>query len=229
MEEQKTWGSNKMTFSGEKQEGENILEKPKKEEEILIEKDIIEYVVPNSVIELEHSIIQDLDELKIKKTPTNSLYVETKGINTIAFVLFATNVSDVRRIGLLNEFKDSINKSLVTAFHSSVDDSIEESVLKDLVIKKTKELAGFTVLPEEIKSCGRVFVSEGMNQYCYLFGIRVDKILQKDKESINVKDQNSSVSWLTFEELEKIEDWRALTIVTKKLMSQDFVMISDSK
>ena len=225
MKDKQTWGSNKVKFSDvtlpeTTVEGDNVMveKQPEKSEEVIENK-------PSNVV---HEVVQNFDDIiTVKRTSLNTVYSEFQGGDSIAFVLFATNVADERRIGLFYEHKESIDKDLTTAFYSSVGQIKDEEGLKNIVKDKAIELAGFEVTNDEIGYLGKMFVSENSNQFCHLFGVRVDKLKQKEKTTSNVKELQASVSWLTFKDMEHVEDWRSISIVTKKLMNQEFVMVGE--
>jgi len=203
MDDKTTWGS-KETFDGSA---------PKKKEEIKATEITTLKVEPR---DNSHEIIFDNQFLKVKKSG-KFMYAERKGVDSVAFILTATNASDERRIGLINEFKPPIDSFLTTAFGGSVDKEEYKDNLKKLVVDEVLEEAGFTVSEENVKYYGRIFVSTQMSQFCYLFAVDVDKRKQGDPTTTDPLEMKSSVVWMTLPEALNTEDWKAITIITKRL------------
>jgi len=180
--------------------------------------------------EIKHSPIIENAEL-LHTTPYVNLkkidgfyFAERKGVDSVAFVLFATNTNDEKRIGLIDEFKIPVNKSLVTAFGGSIDDEKYHNDLRTLVQEEVLEESGFTVKLEDIDYYGKMYVSTQMNQFCHLFGVTVDKNLQGLRTTTNPRELESVVTWITVPEVLQLEDWKALTIVTKRMASRKITL-----
>ena len=100
-------------------------------------------------------IVSQTDYLTFKKI--NSYYfTERKNVDSFAFVLFATNIDDERRVGLTYEFQPSINKSIIKAFTSSIKNPDTNDIL-DLVIDEIEAQAGFITTKPEIEYLGKCF------------------------------------------------------------------------
>jgi 8-oxo-dGTP pyrophosphatase MutT (NUDIX family) len=216
-----TWGSTNVTFSGikNKQTEENIPEKNSNESPKTADDKSIKYS-PNII--QNHEVIFDNNWLKLKKNK-NFIYSEIKGVDSVAFILISTNISDERRVGLINEYKDPIDKFMVTAFGGSIDNEKYHTDLRLLVKDEVMEEAGFEVSVNEIDYYGKVLVSTQMNQFCHLFSVRVDKTKQKERTTTNPTEMLSNVQWLTLPELKQTEDWKAITIISKRLMEQEAI------
>lgn len=158
------------------------------------------------------------DWIKIKKV-NNFYYSERKGIDSVAFVFFATNLEDTKRIGLLKEYKHPVNKAIVGAFGGSIDDEKYHEDLRTLIQDEAMEEAGFKVELEQISYYGKFIVSTQMNQFCHLFGISVDKTLQGEKTTTNPEELSSEVVWVEIPDITELEDWKAFLIVTKRMIS----------
>lgn len=171
--------------------------------------------------------IADTEHLSVKKI--NSYYfAERKNVDSFAFVLFATNVDDERRVGLTYEFQPSINKSIIKAFTSSIKDPDTNDIL-DLVIQEIEAQAGFITTKPEIEYLGKCFVSSNMSEFCHLFGVAVDKTRQFKKESSNPRKMEAGHYWATNEEVKDLEDWRAQTILMKRYLNKKVQIILKKK
>ena len=148
-------------------------------------------------------------------------YSERLGIDSVAFVLFDRNTNGTKRIGLIKEIKPSINRMMISAFGGSIDKEIYKQDLRLLVQEEVKEESGFDVTLDDIKYYGKVLVSSQMNQFCYLFGVSVNKEEQGEKTTTNPAELNAEVLWFELPEIPNLEDWKAITIVAKRLVSSE--------
>lgn len=148
-------------------------------------------------------------------------YAERKGIDSVSFVLFDRNVNNIKRIGLVKEIKPSINRMMISAFGGSIDKEYYKDDLRVLVQEEVKEESGFDVELHDIKYYGKVLVSSQMNQFCYLFGVSVDKDTQEERTTTNPAELESEVLWFELPEVPQLEDWKAITIVAKRIASSD--------
>lgn len=206
-----TWGDKNNTFDG------SIPKKEEKKTEII---DTISAIVPKVVKKNPHEVIFDNTFIKVK-TSGKFIYAERRGIDSVAFILIATNASDERRIGLIHEFKPPIDSFLITAFGGSIDQEKYKDNLVQLVIDEVIEEAGFTVSSEQIKGYGKVFCSSQMNQHVFLFAVEVDKLRQGERTTIDPLELKSSIVWMTIPEALKTEDWKVATIISKRLVEKD--------
>ncbi len=156
--------------------------------------------------------------MKIKKDE-EFFYAERKGIDSIAFVLFSNNLTDTKRIGLINEFKNPIGKSIISAFGGSIDDEKFHADLRTLVKVEVLEESGFDVELDQIVFYGRCLVSSMMNEYCYLFGVTVNKEIQGERTTTNPLELRNEVVWIEIPETPSLEDWKAFMIITKRMIS----------
>ncbi len=155
-------------------------------------------------------------------------YAERKGVDSVAFVLFSISLTDENRIGVIKEKKYPIEEYVITAFGGSIDNPKYFNDLRQVVIDEAIEEAGFIVEDKDISYYGKVLVSTQMNQYCHLFGVAVDKYKQVQKTTTNIRELDSTIVWLTLPEVIKLNDWKAITIVAKK-MSENNNLIRASK
>ena len=218
MNEKLTWGSNE-TFGELKQNKEVPEEVGQETVNIPVVENTVVATVPASDSNKVHPVIFNNPFIKVK-TSGKFIYAERKGVDSVAFILLATNASDERRIGLINEYKPPVSAFLTTAFGGSIDKEYKDN-LKKLVINEVIEEAGFVVTEEQIKDYGKVFVSSQMNQFCHLFAVEVDKTKQGDATTTDLLEMQSSVVWMTLPDALKIEDWKAVTIIAKRLATKD--------
>lgn len=218
MDDKTTWGSNTETFGGAQA---SQKEEAKTESVIVVGPEETSTVgVAKTAAPKPHAIIFNNPFIKVK-TSGRFIYAERKGIDSVAFILLATNASDERRIGLINEYKPPIDSFLTTAFGGSIDQEKYKNNLKQLVVDETIEEAGFKVSEDDVKYYGKVFVSTQMNQWCSLFAVEVDKTKQGDPTTTDPMEMKSSVVWMTLPEAVKSEDWKAISIITKRLAEKD--------
>lgn len=161
--------------------------------------------------------------LTIKKH-NNYFFAERNGVDSVAFVLFAINTSDEKRIGMINEIKPSIGKFVTGAFGGSIDQDRYKEDLRILVQEEAMEEAGFDVKLDDISYYGKMIVSTQMNQYCHLFGITVDKFQQKLRTTTNPAELTASIAWLTLPEVLSLEDWKGILIVAKRMTSSNITI-----
>jgi 8-oxo-dGTP pyrophosphatase MutT (NUDIX family) len=204
-----TWGSDDVTFDGSKP----VKEEPKKSE---AEKDV-QNEIP-AIQKPEHEVIFEHPYIKVKSNK-GYVYSERKGVDSVAFILLANNASDERRVGLIREFKPPLDDFIITAFGGSVENKGQD--LRKLVISEVMEEAGFSVSESDVHAYGRVLVSTQSNQMCYLFAVEVDKMKQGERTTTDPLEKKSSVVWITLPEAIKLEDWKAPTIITKRLAERN--------
>lgn len=213
------WGSNDITFNGDKPK-----EQPKTEE--ISNSNSIQH---SPEIKSEHELIFDNPWLKVKKAG-GFIYSERKGVDSVAFVLIAINASDERRIGLIHEWKDPLGRFLTSAFGGSIDDEKYHADLRTLVKDEVIEESGFDVALDAIGYHGKVMVSTQSNQFCHLFSVEVNKLLQGDKTTTNPTELMSAVSWVTMKDVKDLEDWKAQAIILRRMMDRNgLVFVSTPK
>lgn len=160
--------------------------------------------------------------LKIKKCNNhNYVYAERKGVDSVAFVLFDKNPLNLKRFGIVKEIKPSIDRMMLTAFGGSIDKEYYKEDLRVLVKEEVMEESGFDVELQDIKFYDRVLVSTQMNQFCYLFAVSVDRDKQQEKTTTNPAEILAEVVWLDLGEIAALQDWKAITIIAKRLVSSD--------
>jgi hypothetical protein len=217
-EKNSSWGSEKITFNGTKPEKEEKKEEPKNDDSI---KHLPE-------VQAEHEILFDNPWLKVKKAG-GFIYSERKGVDSVAFVLIATNAADERRIGLINEYKDPIKRFVTTAFGGSIDNEKYHDDLRTLVKDEVIEESGFDVTLESINYHGKVMVSTQSNQFCHLFSVEVDKLQQGDRTTNNPTELLSAVTWITMKEIQELEDWKAQAIILRRMMAKNGLVYVNTK
>ncbi len=153
------------------------------------------------------------------KRNNNYYYAERKGIDSVAFVLFDTNLDDTKRIGLLNEYKNPIHKNVLGAFGGSIDHTKYFEDLRILVQDEVLEEAGFKVELDQIKHYGEFVVCTHMNQVSYLFGVTVDKKLQQERTTTNPEELKSEVIWVDMPKVLELSDWKSFLIITKRMIA----------
>lgn len=136
-----------------------------------------------------------------------------------AFVLFATNTDDIRRIGLVYEKQEPISKSMIKSFTFEIPVDYPGD-LRDLVAKEVMDQAGFEITNEMIEYLGKAYVGNEKGQFCMLFGITVDKTNQATKTSKEPKIMESSHFWAMNEEIPQMEDWVCQLIAIKRYTSK---------
>lgn len=174
-------------------------------------------------VQPEHTILFNSEFITVKKND-GYFYAERKGVDSVAFVLFANNADDEKRIGVVREFKNPINRFMPTAFGGSIDEERYFEDLTVLVIDEVVEESGFIVKKEDIDYYGKVLVSTQMNQFCHLFAVRVDKFRQGLKTTNNPREIESTIEWLTLPEVFQLEDWKVMTIVAKRMISSPTII-----
>lgn len=172
--------------------------------------------IPEGLI--ESNLIHETNFLKLKEI-NSFVFAERKNIDSLSFVLFATNIDDEKRIGLTYDFQPSINKSIIKAFTCSIENP-ETIDLKDLIIEQVKKQAGFIVGKPEIQYLGKCLVTSKMNEFCHLFGVAVDKTRQIKRDANDTIKNDSGHYWSTNESVQELEDWKAQLIVYRRFLSR---------
>jgi len=167
---------------------------------------------PNSELVFESEFLN-------MKRVNNYFFTERKNVDSFAFVFFATNIDDDRRIGLSYDLQPSINKSIIKAFTSSINKT-DVLDIRDLVIEEARIQAGFHIDKGQIEYLGKCLTSSKMSEFCHLFGITIDKTRQVKKETSNNLKIESGHYWSTVEEIKELEDWKAQIIVYKRFLNK---------
>lgn len=162
--------------------------------------------------------ISNNDFLSLKKKD-NFYYAERNSIDSLAFVLFASNIDDDRRIGLTYELQPGINKSIIKSFTSSIKNTDQED-LRTLIVDEVKNQCGFIVNTSQIEYLGKCFVSSKMSEFCHLFGVSVDKLRRIKKQTDSAKKKDAGEFWATVEEIKELEDWKCQIIVYKRFLNK---------
>lgn len=154
------------------------------------------------------------DPFMTAKSWNNKYYFsERAGKDSVAFILHdhRTNL-----YACIREFKPPIDQFLVTAFGGSMDNPSAQPL--DIVITECKEEAGFNVQPEDVKYCGTVMVSTQSNQMCHLYLVHVDARSQGETDPQCEMEATATVHWLTQDEVFRLNDWKAPTIIVKSYL-----------
>jgi hypothetical protein len=163
----------------------------------------------------KHQTVWENEWLKVKQTKGGFTYAERKGTNSVAFILYSKGSNEEQSCGVIQEWKDPIEKFITTAFGGSIDAPEFKNDLELLVKTEVQEESGYVVETEDIWYVGQVLVSTQMNQYCHLFVVRVDKGSQGPKTTENPTEKEAEVVWLAPNQLAKLEDWKAITAYSK--------------
>ena len=75
----------------------------------------------------------------------------------------------------------------------------------------------FKVTFDDIHYHGKVLCSTQMNQHVHLFSVDVNKADQGKPTTDNPVEQQATVKWCSFADIVALEDWKAVTIVAKRL------------
>jgi len=165
---------------------------------------------------LKHEILLDTEYLKVRKNE-HFIYAERKGIDSIAFILTAKDLSDPKRIGVIHEYKNPIEKYLNTAFGGTIDKH-QDNLIK-LVQEECLEEAGFIVPKEDVSYHGKYLNSTQMNQFTHLFSVSVDKSKLQQRTTQDPGELKSTLKWIKPEKVLDLQDWKTIVIVTKILAS----------
>jgi hypothetical protein len=153
---------------------------------------------------------------------------EGKNPDLCAFVLFASNTDDARRVGLNYEKQDSVDKNIIKAFTFIIPFDFEGDI-RDLVKDEVKLQSGFDVSHEHIEYLDKSFVGETSGNHCHHFGITVDKRMQMPKTSKSPKIIESSHFWAMNEEIKDLQDWMAqLTCIKRYTSKMNSILISNN-
>jgi hypothetical protein len=152
--------------------------------------------------------------MAVKAWKNRYFFSERAGKDSIAFILYDHRTNEYC---VINEFKPPIDAYFVTAFGGSFDRP-EPFEPIDIVIDEVREEAGFIVTREDIKECGSVMVSTQSNQMCHLFLVNVDKRKQVEPQPENDLEALATTVWMTQDEVFLLQDWKAITIITKSYL-----------
>lgn len=136
-----------------------------------------------------------------------------------AFVLFATNIDDARRVGLAYERQNSINKSIIKAFTFSLPLDFKGDI-REIVKEEVMLQTGFNVSLEHIEYLEKSFIGNSSGNFCHHFGITVDKRMQMPKTSKLPSVIDASHFWAMNEEIKDLQDWMAQLTCIKRFTSK---------
>jgi len=167
--------------------------------------------------------------LKVKSAKsTPYFYAERIGMDSVAFILVDENRTD--KYGVINERKPPMDERydelifVETAFGGSNDmidddkylDMSETEVIdhfKKLVKIESREECGFDIDLDRIKFVSKELVSTQMNQWAFMFIVDVTDIKQGKKDPQNAEEAMATISWKTFKQVQKMNDWKAKSIL----------------
>ena len=138
-------------------------------------------------------------------------FAERLGVDSVAFICWD---NDSEQFLFNKEYKPPVDEFVLGAFGGSLD---QDKSLKQIVIGETLEEAGFVVDEDDVYDLGKVLVSTQMNQFCYLFLVRVNKEEQQERQPENAVEAMATVEWgqWSLELWANMEDWKPLAIVLK--------------
>lgn len=136
-------------------------------------------------------------------------FAERRGQDSIAFICYDKNTNKFLVNG---EYKPPVDEFIDGAFGGSLDKDVS---MVEIVMGEVKEEAGFVVGENDIVPVGRSFVSTQMNQYCYLYLVYVDKADQQEREPENAIEALAETKWVTTDEINFSDDWKAITTIVK--------------
>jgi len=184
----------------------------------------IQYSPNLSSLNHKTEYISDEQSYLTVKNNDGFYYGERKGIDSVAFVLFAINTDDDKRIGLVYELKPPLEHSLTGAFGGSIDDEKYYDDLRSLVKDEAMEEAGFDINVNDVKYYGKYYVSTQQNQFCYLFGVTVDKTKQQLRTTTNVRELESTIMWVSLPEVVHLKEWKAILICLNRFLDNQSVV-----
>ena len=136
-------------------------------------------------------------------------FAERRGVDSIAFICWDRATGDY----LVNrEYKPPVDEFICSAFGGSLDKNVDQM---KIVIGEVREEAGFEVTDKDVIFVGKAFVSTQMNQYCWLYFVMVDKKSQLELKPENAVEAMAKPVWMWRSEIIKLDDWKAVTILTK--------------
>ena len=136
-------------------------------------------------------------------------FAERRGVDSIAFICYDENSEQF----LINcEYKPPTNQFIDGAFGGSLDKNVDKI---QIVLDEIREEAGFDIDKEYVYFLGKVFVSTQMNQYCHLYIIEVDRNKQLERKPENLVEAMAKTKWIGWDDIGKLEDWKAITILAK--------------
>ena len=205
-------------------------------EEIIIKNSTIKPLISPLVEPLVEPLITHKDnpepEIHVVETNTDPKSVprDENDINaSVSFVLIAINAADDRRIGLNHNLNVSLNKPFTTAFNFKIIDDTNNDDLRLLIQQRAIQNSGFEISLDQIQFHGKSTISNDSDEMTYLFSVEVDKLTQKERTTTNQKELLSSVSWISMEELPKLEDCKSQAIVLRRMMSRNGLVFISSK
>ena len=136
-------------------------------------------------------------------------FAERLGVDSIAFICYDQNN---KKFIINNECTPPIGKMLKRAFGGSLDKVTD----KEKIVKaEVEEEVGYNVLSSNIHYVGKSFVSTQMNQFCYLYLVFVTDKNKTERKPENESEAISHPIYVSEDEIEEGDDWKAITILTK--------------
>lgn len=150
--------------------------------------------------------------VNVKTTKDGYDYAERKGKDSIAFVIFNENGD----VFLLNQYNPAIDSWVCGAFTGSID---PESSLQDILFNELEEEAGLK--EDDIITTafiGKTVVCTQMNQYCYLFAVRVKDTAKLFNNTPDHRELKNSIEFFKVTDVPYRvigEDWKSYVIINE--------------
>lgn len=136
-------------------------------------------------------------------------FAERKGVNSIAFIGYDAETNEYL---LVNEYLPPVGHFLTRAFGGSID---KDATPLEIARMEIEEEAGYDVEYSDIIYLGSVFVSSMMNQYCYLFIFQANDAKRVNRTTEDPIELLSTVKRLNKNDIYDLQDWKAITIMSK--------------
>lgn len=136
-------------------------------------------------------------------------FAERKGVDSVAFVCYDESTGEY----IINkEATPPTGEFLNRAFGGSIDKKISYD---EIVKAEVLEEVGYKVPMTRIKLVGRSFVSTQMNQYCYLYLVKVSEGQKTKRCPENATEALSKPIRLTEDQIVGGDDWKSISIIAK--------------
>ena len=137
-------------------------------------------------------------------------FAERKGVDSVAFIGLDT---DRDEFILTNEYLPPLDIFLDRAFGGSLDNDNFSPI--EITQMEIQEEAGYKVELDDIVYLGKVFVSSMMNQFCHLFIFFANDSLKCERTTDDPIEKMATIRRIPLSEINSLEDWKAITIVSK--------------
>jgi 8-oxo-dGTP pyrophosphatase MutT (NUDIX family) len=136
-------------------------------------------------------------------------FAERRGVDSIAFV--GIDLERQEYI-LTKEYLPPVDMFLERAFGGSLD---KDATPIEIAQMEIREEAGYDVTLDKIIYLGKVFVSSMMNQFCHLFIFIARDEDKCERTTDDPIELLATTATINAEDIMDIEDWKAITIVSK--------------